>query len=120
MIAFILIIFSSLVLQAVFPWWSLAIGAALVAYFFSRKIWHAFLQGFLAVFLLWFSFAFWLSSGNEHLLAERISQIFGVTQPLLILVFTGFIGGITGGLGALTGALWREGFLKKQPPTPNL
>ena len=114
MIPFIIILIASFILQSIFPWWTLCFGAAAVGYFMSRKIWHAFLQGFLAVFLLWALYAYFLSESNGHLLAERVALIFGITNFYLLILFTGLIGGIAGGFSALTGVLWRKGLASKE------
>jgi hypothetical protein len=93
-----------LVLQLFLPWWSLAVGAAVVAFFFDQSGWRAFLGGFVAAFLLWGAAAAWLNSSGGSLLADRLNQLLPVNSLLL----TGLVGGLVGGLAALTGKLVRS------------
>lgn len=90
-------------LQFVLPWWSVAIGAALVAFFFEQPGWRAFTGGFVAVFFLWAATAWWLNASGGALLAIRLNHLLPVNAILL----TGLVGGLVGGLAALTGKLVR-------------
>ena len=86
------------------PWWGIAIAAFLVAALIPQKSLLSFLAGFLAVFLLWAGMAFWFDAANNSILSGKIANILplGGNAILLILV-TGFIGGLVGGLAAFTG-----------------
>lgn len=92
-----------LVLQLFLPWWSLAIGAAGVAFFFEQAGWRAFLGGFVAAFVLWAGAAWWLNANGGEILAGRLNQLL----PLNSLLFTGLVGGLVGGFAALTGKMVR-------------
>lgn len=104
--------------QAFLPWWTLVFPAAAVGFFCSERVGSAFLQGFFALFLLWFGVALYLSVSNDHLLAGRIGGILGVDQPLLLIAFTALLGGVLGGFATLTGALWRRTRWKREPEVP--
>lgn len=90
------------------PWWVIAIAGFVVALVIPQRPWRSFLAGFLALFLLWAGLSFIISSGNDHLLAHKISLLFIKTDnPILLILLTGFIGGLVGGLGSLTGSFVR-------------
>ena len=59
------------------------------------------MYGFVGVFLLWGIAAFQIDLGNESILSSRIGEIFGANM----IVVTALIGGLLGGMGALTGTL---------------
>lgn len=87
------------------PWWVIAIAGFLVALIIPQAAWRSFLAGFLAVFLLWAVISFIISSANNHLLAHKISVLFiRMDNPALLILLTGFIGGLVAGLGSLTGS----------------
>lgn len=93
-----------------FSWWMIAVAAALVAFAIPQKAGLAWLAGFLAIFLLWAILAFWIKAkGGGDLIAGQVARILplGGSQILLILV-TGFIGGLVGSFAALTGNLGRK------------
>ncbi len=92
-----------LVLQLFLPWWSVAIGAAIVAFFFEQSGWRAFAGGFVAVFILWVAAASWLNATGGAILATRLNQLL----PLNSLLLTGLVGGLVGGFAALTGKMVR-------------
>jgi hypothetical protein len=86
------------------PWWGIAIAALLVAVLVPQAPVSSFFAGFLGVFLLWAGMAFWFDAGNEGILSGKIANILplGGNGILLILV-TGLIGGLVGGMAAFTG-----------------
>jgi hypothetical protein len=90
------------------PWWSLALAAFLVAALITLKPGWAFLAGFLSVFLLWALMAWIMSSGNDHILAHRVSQvIIKQDSPGTLVLVTGLVGGLVGGFAALSGRYLR-------------
>ena len=91
------------------PWWSIAIAAFIVAALIPQKPGKAFLTAFIALFLLWGGFSFWLSNNNEHLLAHKVSLlILKMDSPYLLILVTALIGGLVAGFAALTGAFLRK------------
>jgi uncharacterized membrane protein YfcA len=97
-------------LQWFLPWWLIVIPCSVMGFFIGEKKGSpAFLRGFFAIFLLWISYAFILSFQNDHLLANRMSLlILKIKSPLLLLIVSAFIGGLVGGLSAITGFFIRR------------
>ncbi len=88
----------------VLPWWSVAIAGFITGALIPQKLLLTLLSSFLAVFLLWGLMALYISISNDHILAHRISiLVLKQDNPLLLVVFTGLLGGITAGLSSLTG-----------------
>lgn len=94
--------------QQFLPWWSIVLIAALLSFLFSLRVSISFWIGFLAVALLWGGYAGYLSAMNEGILAARMGKVFGGINGTLLIIVTGILGGIFGGLGALTGSLGRR------------
>ncbi len=90
------------------PWWSIAIIAFLVSLLLPQRTGIAFLGGFLGIFILWTIVAAWIDFGNDHILSQKIAQLFplGGSSFLLILV-TAFVGGLVGGFAAMAGSSLR-------------
>ena len=87
------------------PWWVIAIAGFVVALIIPQGAWRSFLSGFIALFLLWAVMSFIISSANDHLLAHKIALLFiRMDNPVLLILLTGFIGGLVAGLGSLTGS----------------
>jgi hypothetical protein len=92
-----------------FPWWSIAIVAFLVAALIPQSAGISFLTGFLSLFLLWGILSFLVSSGNQHILAHKMSLVmFKVDSVFLLILVTGLIGGLVAGFAALTGSFLRK------------
>lgn len=90
------------------PWYSIAIAAFVVAALVPQKPWVSFVAGFVAVFLLWGGLSAVISNANEHVLAQKLSQlILKTNSPALLIVLTACIGGLVAGMGALTGSFVR-------------
>ena len=92
-----------------FPWWGIAVVSFLVSVIIPQLPGKAFLAGFLGLLLLWVGLAWWIDMKNNGILAARMSHLLplGGSRVLLIL-FTGFIGGIVGGFAALSGSFLRR------------
>ena len=91
-----------------FPWWIIAVAAFIVAALIPQRRLTAFICAFSALFLLWGGQAVLMDTKNEHLLSTKVAQILpmGGSYTALILV-TALIGGLVGGMGALTGSFLR-------------
>ena len=98
------------ILQWFLPWWMIVLPCSIMGFFIGEKKGSpAFLRGFLAIFLLWISYAFVISFQNDHVLANRMSMlILKIKSPLLLLFASAFIGGLVGGLSAITGFFIRR------------
>jgi len=105
---FILIVVLSYLGGLFLTWWTVAIAAFLVAVLIPLPPLRSFLNGFIAVFLLWLALAFFMDVRNDHILANRMSEmILKVRNPFLIGLVSAIIGGITAGLGGLSGSFLR-------------
>lgn len=101
----------------VFPWWSIALAGFITILAIPLKPLQSFFAGFNALFVLWFLLCWWISSSNNHILAQRVSiLILKVNSPFLLILFTAFIGGLVAGLGALTAGFLREIMYRQLPP----
>ncbi len=86
-------------------WWSFAIAAFLVALILKQSPSKSFLAGFVGIALLWLVQAMILDAGNDHLLSHKVALLlpFG-GSGIALLITTGLIGGLVGGMAALTGS----------------
>jgi hypothetical protein len=91
------------------PWWGFAITSLLVAVLVHQKGGKAFLAGFLGLLLLWAGLAWWIDMKNNGVLSSKIATVLplGGNAILLILV-TGFVGGLVAGMAALSGSYLRS------------
>jgi hypothetical protein len=107
MILIFLIIVLSLLLQLFLPWWIIALVAFAMAWWKAETAGHAFASGFVAIFLLWIAMGLIQSVPNENLLANRVGEMFrlplGSLNWIVLLLVTGIIGGLVGGISALAG-----------------
>ena len=104
-ISLLLIALLSLGAEIYLPFWSVALVAFTVSALIPQAPWKALVCGFVAVFALWAGLAVYLDSANDHILGNRVSLlVLKTTSPFLLILVTGFIGGLVGALGALTGS----------------
>lgn len=94
----------AIILSQFLPWWSVMVAAFVTSLFFSLERGSVFFVPFLAIFLFWAAYAFWLGNANGFILSRKIAILLplGGNAFFLILV-TGFIGGIAAGVAALFG-----------------
>lgn len=106
LIALIFTAILSLVLGRFLPWWSIAIAAFAISLFIRQSGISAFLAGFLGIFAAWGLYAFWIDRANESILSQRVAGLLPLDgNAILLILVTGIIGGIVGGMAALSANL---------------
>jgi hypothetical protein len=106
---FLIILILSFVGTLFLPWWIVAIAAFLGALVLGKKSGQAFLSGFGAMFFLWVALALIKSIPNDNILANRVVQLFPLPNNWIwVLAITGVIGGLVGGMAALSGVLVKK------------
>lgn len=107
-IVFLIIGILSYLAGLYYPWWSLAIVAFIITLIIPQKPVISFFTAFLSLFVLWFSMAFFKDMANDHILGNRVSELFLKTQSSVVLaVITGFIGAVVSGFAALSASFLR-------------
>jgi hypothetical protein len=88
------------ILQYFLPWWTMALGAFGVGYFFKNNGYLSFCAGLVGVGLLWVGMSYYIDVTTHAVLTEKINKLL----PLNALVMTGIVGGLVGGFASLTGS----------------
>lgn len=102
-----------ILIQKFTPWWTSLIVIGMFTAIMNIPPLRAFLSGLIVLFLIWFGYAFYLDNQNAGLLSAKIGVLFQGLSSIQLLIVTGFLGGIIGGLSALTGSLFRRAFIKE-------
>jgi hypothetical protein len=109
---FLIILILSFASGYFLPWWVVAIAAFLGAFIIGKTPAQSFWSGFSAVFIVWTVLALFKSIPNDHMLASKVVQLFFLNNWIWLLVITALIGGIIGGMSALSGVLLKRAFEK--------
>jgi hypothetical protein len=108
---FLIILILSFASSYFLPWWVAAVIAFLAAVFIGKTSGRSFWSGFGAVFVVWVILALFKSIPNDNILASRVIQLFPLPHNwVLLLVITALIGGLVGGMAALSGILMKKAF----------
>lgn len=90
-------------------WWSLALAAFIVAALIPQKPWKAYLSGFLGLLLLWGILATWIDIRNQHILSQKMAQVFSLGNSYFLLIMvTALVAAIVAGFAAMTGSYVRK------------
>lgn len=114
LIQIILTVFLSYMAEQCLPWWTIGICAALVAMGLTLSNMTAFLGGFTAISLLWMILATLIDVRTNAILSTKIAPLLGFKSGTLLILLTGLVGGIVGGLGALSGQQVRRLLTQKK------
>ncbi len=107
--AFLLTAFLSFIGGIYFPWWVIAVAAFIAGLLVKQKAFAAFFASFLGVFVLWVVLAWWMDTENASLLSGKIGQLLGIgANPFLLMLITGFTGGLVGGFAGLSASFLRS------------
>ena len=116
MVLFFLVIIVCLGLQFFLPWWIIGVVVFLLACGIAKNAFQAFMSSFFALFVLWIGMGLIQSIPNQHILANRVAQMFMLPEQsfnwMIMLLITGIIGGLVAGFSALAGFYCRQ-VLKK-------
>ena len=104
----IFVIIAGFIAQQFLPWWIIAVIAGMLSFIFDIKVGASFWAGFVAAAFLWGGYAGFLDVQNNGILAGRVGKLFGNMPGFVLILITAIIGGIFGGLGAMTGSLGRR------------
>ena len=102
---FIIILILTLLSSFLLPWWAVAIIAFIAALCAGKTSGRAFVSGFGAVFIAWLILALFKTVPNDNILATRVAHLFQLPNWIFILIVTAFIGGLVGGMAAVSGVL---------------
>jgi len=96
-------------IQLVSPWWGILPVCLIIGLLTSNVNHSPFLAGFLALFLIWAGFSWWIDVQNHSILSERVIRLFPVPHHSSVLILiTGILGGLIGGMATLTGHTFRR------------
>ena len=102
----LIIIVSCFIAQSFLPWWIIAPVCVIASFFFSSSKKQAFWSGFAGVFILWLVKILSLSLPNEHLLANKVGQVFMLpaadTNWMVITILVRKVGDL-GPIGKIAG-----------------
>ncbi len=98
----------------IFPWWTAAIVAFVVAMAFRLNAGKAFCAGFFGVAFLWLAVALVKDNANEHILSGRMAELFQLPSYILYIVVASVIGGLVGGLAGWSGAAVRRNLFREK------
>lgn len=100
------IILFGYVFEAFLPWYSIAFVALVFGYLLDSE--SNFIGGFLGIALLWMLKIFLLTNSASVDLASKVAQIMEpIGSKTMLTIITLVIGGLVGGLAAVTGASLR-------------
>jgi len=119
LIQVVLTILLSYIAEQFLPWWTIGICAAIVAMGLTLNKITAFLGGFTAISLLWMIVATLIDVRTNAILSTKIAPLLGFQSATLLILLTGLVGGIVGGLGALSGQQVRTLLTQKEPRQVN-
>lgn len=104
LINFVVTLIVAIILSQFLPWWSVMVASFVTAIFFSVKRAAVFFVPFLAIFLFWVVYAFWLGNSNDFIMSKKIAVLLPLGgNPYLLIVVTGIVGGLAAGVSALFG-----------------
>jgi hypothetical protein len=98
-------------------WWLIGLAAFFIGTITGSKSgMRSFFIGFWGIALLWAGIAFYKAFPNEFILAEKMASLLYLKgNAFAILGVTALIGGLVGGLSALSGNSLYKMVVKKRP-----
>lgn len=109
---FIVVLIISLLAQYFLPWWAIIVISFATSGLIGKTGKISFWQPFLAIVIVWAATALYKSMPNQHLLAGRVAEMFGLKVWPAILAVTALIGGLAAGVSGLCGYHFRKATVK--------
>jgi hypothetical protein len=112
---FILILIIATIAQFFLPWWVIMVIPFLLTIIWKgEKGNKSFLAGFAAIFVSWLIYSLILHFKTDGILTDKIAEMMMVKSPMLLIFAGSLIGGLAGGLAALTGTYFKQLFAEKK------
>lgn len=111
---FIVILILAFALQSFLPWWVIIVVSFATCGIIGKTGKISFWQPFLAIVVLWTGMALYKSFPNNHLLAGRVAEMFGLKVWSAILAVTVLIGGLAAGISGFCGHHFRKATIKSK------
>ena len=99
------ILILALLLELVFPWWTIAIAGFIGGIALTTRA--NFAAGFLAIAILWTAHALIIQSSAAAPLAQRVAAILMIKEVYLLIIIMALLGGLVGGFSAMAGSALR-------------
>lgn len=90
------------------PWWVIVIIVFILSIVKPVSAGRSFLRGFFTLFISWAILCLWASWQNEHVLSSRVAGMLWLPHWSLLVLCTGLLGGLAGGLSGLAGRWVRD------------
>lgn len=100
------------VAQLFMPFWIVVVVAAIVSVFTSDNVASGFASGTTAIGTLWLFTALFLDLSSFSVLTNKMVELFALPSKGHLIAITVAIGSLLGGMGAMTGTLLRQIFVK--------
>jgi len=110
LISILLIALLSVFTEQHLAWWSIAVVACVLPLIFNLKPGASFLAGFAGIGLFWLVTAIVKDNANNHILSQKMAELFHLPNYILFVIVTVLIGALVGGLSGLTGSYIRRMF----------
>ncbi|MBS1690125.1 MAG: hypothetical protein JSS96_15450 [Bacteroidetes bacterium] len=110
LISILLIALLSVFAEQHWAWWSIAVIACLLPLILNLKPGAAFLSGFGGIGLFWLVTVMVKDIANNHILSQKMAELFHLPNYILFVIVTVLIGSLIGGLAGLTGSYIRRMF----------
>jgi hypothetical protein len=105
---FLLVLVLGFVFQLFLPWWVSGLVAFGLAFAWARRPGQAFAAGFGGIGLGWLVYSLFFHLRNGGILAAKMGVLLNLPHPLLLLLLGVIVGGLVGGMAALTGLYCRR------------
>jgi len=116
--SFVLVLFFSWLFTLFLPWWGLLIPTFIIGAWLLEGSVNAFMIGFSGTGLAWFFQSLYIHIANDGILSGRIAEMMGVGSPWIVLLITFLVGALAGGIGSLSGYLFKINVIKPKSTVP--
>lgn len=111
---FLIILIAAFILQLLLPWWIIVLISFLTCAILGKTGKISLWSPFFAILLLWTGMALFKSIPNNHLMAGRVAEMFGVNSWWLILIITSLLGAFVAGLSGFCGYHFRKAIIRQK------
>ncbi len=111
----ILVVVIAYFASTIFPWWIIILTGFLIGFILPGNGFSLFLSGFIGGGLLWLGYAWKTDIETDQIVSSKIVSLIPMINDITyLLILTGVIGGVSAGLGMLTGNSFRKIFMRKK------
>ncbi len=98
----------------ILPWWTVMLSAFFICFLIDGSVIGSFVSGFLGGGIIWLGYSWYLDIKTASIMSSKIIEMFPLEDKIMLVIISGVIGAIAGGVSGVAGNNFKKLFIRKK------